>query len=129
MPAYLFLSSGKGQCNKTCGIIIGAVISGIAVLAIAIIAGCYLGHKLHSRRQRKHDALSSAADQVEMTRVKKKLGMHLVTHPDVLEMNDRDIFKAVQKHIPDLEENDARHVVNLVAARRLRVTEMDKLDV
>ena len=64
-----------------------------------------------------------------MTRVKKKLGMHLVTHPDTLEMNDQDIFKAVQKHIPDLEAKDARHVLNLVAARRLRVAEMDKLDV
>lgn len=51
------------------------------------------------------------------------------THPDIIEMNDRDIFKVVQKHIPELEEKDARHVLNLVAARRLRVSEMDKLDV
>ena len=64
-----------------------------------------------------------------MTRVKDKLGMHLVTHPDIIEMNDRDIFKVVQKHIPELEERDARHVLNLVAAIRLWVSEMDKLDV
>ncbi len=128
MPAY-FLHLNSGSCNKSCGIIIGAVVSGGEVLVIAIIVGCYLGIKLYSRRQRSHDALSAAADQVQMTRVKDKLGMHLVTHPDIIEMNDRDIFKVVQKHIPELEESDARHVLNLVAAIRLWVSEMDKLDV
>ena len=51
MPAY-FLHLNSGSCNKSCGIIIGAVVSGGEVLVIAIIVGCYLGIKLFTTSEK-----------------------------------------------------------------------------
>lgn len=129
MSAYYIINSSSGSRSKACSIIIGAVCAGIVVLALAIVMCCYLGHKLHQQRQKSHDTQRAAKAQIELARVKHKLGMYLVTHPYIVEMNDLDIFPEVQKDIPDLDQNDANHVLSLVAARRLRIAEIDKMDV
>lgn len=117
-----------GTCDRACGVVVGVVLGGLVLVVLVVAACTCVICRLYQHRQNRMAVQNYNRTVAELARVRIAMGKYLVYHPEIMDMEDAEIFSRVQADVEGLRDSDEAHVLSMVAQRRLRVAAIDRAE-
>ncbi len=114
-------SENDNMSDKTVGIILGSVFGGIFGIMLIMICIFYIEHRIRIIRNKQNEKKQQCEFEKNIARLELIVGPYIDKNPNILDMDDRKIPEHLQQNIDNLNENDAKFAINVIAKRRVKL--------